>query len=874
MFRNTFFIICGLCLSSISFAQVQVSGRVLDEQGQPLPFATIYVTQLQTGTTTNEQGFFSLQLAAGTWELVFQYLGYQPVAKTLTVGQEPLDLTITLQPEALVLSGVEITARAEDPAYAIMRKAIAKSKYHLQQLDSMQAQVYIKGSGRLIESPFFVRKKLAEEGIDSTFNFVTESISEISYQRPNTYKQRVLSVRTSGSDNNTSPLGYLTGSFYQPEIAGAISPLSPRAFAYYRFEYLGTFTDRQYAVSKIKVTPRSQGDDVFSGVISIVEDYWSIYNLDLTTTHLGITYRIEQIYNPVQENVWLPVSHRFFITGSVFGFAFEYEYLATVSDYRIWLNPDLPRDIVVIDEKTQKALADSLAKNKSYATNEEKLASGKPVTRKELRKLIREYEKEERQASAEPQVAENYSYQVDSTAYRADSAWWAQVRPVPLSEREIRGYHKLDSLAKAERQDQDSLQNGKGGFSVGSIFTGHTFLLGNNDRLRYYSPFLNLNFNTVEGYNTLLRLRYRHNFTLDKMLEITPEVRYGFNRARVPAKGEVAYYYKKGTLREGKIALAGGRYVWQLNPDNPIQPFVNSLTSLLNKNNYMKLYEGGFVRVAYLGKLRDNLGLNLVLDWQERTALFNTTNHTWIKQSKEYTPNNPANAELDSTVFPYHRALTATLSLHYRPWQKYRIHNGRKSVIRSSSPEFSFTYRKGVPAAWGNTDFDLLELGVQHSLRVGVRGSLHYHLTAGRFVQSRQLYFPDFRHFAGNEAPFLPANPTGSYRLLSYYNFSTGRQYLSALTYYDFRKFLFTQIPVLRMTGVRELVFANYLTTPAAGHYVEAGYGIDNLFRILRVEAAVSWLNGRYNGFGIKVGIAASLAASTDSEDNSITIGL
>jgi len=32
--------------------------------------------------------------------------------------------------------------------------------------------------------------------------------------------------------------------FTKPEIAEVVSPLSPKAFSYYRFEYLGSFKDQ------------------------------------------------------------------------------------------------------------------------------------------------------------------------------------------------------------------------------------------------------------------------------------------------------------------------------------------------------------------------------------------------------------------------------------------------------------------------------------------------------------------------------------------------------------------------------------------------------------------------------------------------------
>ncbi len=861
---------------SVSFANAQsgLSGFITDNLGEPLPFATIYVKQTETGTTTNIDGYYSMKLNPGNYAIVYQYLGYAAIERTVSIGNAMSELNIQLQPESLVLRAVEINAKMEDPAYTVMRKAIAKSKFHTQQLDEYSANVYIKGSGRLVDSPFFLRKALAKEGIDSSFTFVSESISEVSYKRPNTFTERVISVRSNGDDNNTSPNAYIMGSFYEPEIAEAISPLSPKAFGYYRFEYLGTFTDRDYAISKIRVTPRSKGDDVFEGIINIVEDYWSIYSLDLTTSKLGIKFNIKQIYNPINDLVWLPVSHQFAIEGTFLGFDFEYDYLATASNYDITLNPDLAVDLTVIDEKVEKELAKELeSMPKEVArTAQEELASGKEVTRKELRKLINEYEKQELDELEEPKIVENYSYSIDSTAANSDSAFWVTVRPVPLSARELTGYKKMDSLAVVEKQREegDTLKSGRRkGFHLEDILFGNSYRFKKKGYLRYYSPFESLNFNTVEGYNFNIRFRYSKSWDKVGRLDVQPFIRYSFSRGRITGKVDARYYYNVKPLRRSYIALSGGKFVQQLNPDDPIHPLVNSITTLLFRSNYMKIYEAGFVKAELSSKLLDNLGYTVAVTWSERKNLNNNTNHTWIKNDQEYTSNNPANAELADTSFPFHKSLVAELSANYKPWQRYRIRSGRKFAISSSSPTFLLTYRKGIKTDISDTDFDYLEVGFKHKFRIGARGRLGFDLAAGKFLNDNNLYFMDFKHFMGNESPFLLDNPVGGYRLLSYYNYSTSREFFSGISYYQFRKFLFTQLPMLRLTGVKEMVFLSYLATPFSENYFELGYGIDNLFRIFRVEGAVSFQDYRYAGFGVKVGIATSIS----SDGNSLSFG-
>jgi ribosomal protein L19 len=874
LYRFTLVAVTLLGSLSVASAQSGLKGFITDNNGEPLPFATIYIKQTETGTTTNIDGFYSMKLNPGSYAIVFQYLGYAAIERSVIVGNTMSELNIQLQPESLVLRAVEINAKMEDPAYTVMRKAIAKSKFHTQQLDEYSANVYIKGSGRLVDSPFFLRKTLAKEGIDSSFTFVSESISEISYKRPNTFTERVISVRTNGDDNNTSPNAYIMGSFYEPEIAEAISPLSPKAFGYYRFEYLGTFTDRDYAISKIRVTPRSRGDDVFEGVINIVEDYWSIYSLDLTTTKLGIKFNIKQIYNPINEIVWLPVSHQFAIEGTFLGFDFEYDYLATASNYDITLNPDLAVELTVIDEKVEKELAKELESmpKEEARTAQEELASGKEVTRKELRKLINEYEKQELEELEEPKIVENYSYSIDSTAANSDSAFWVTVRPVPLSVREQIGYKKMDSIAVVEKQrdEGDTLKSGRRkGFHIEDILFGNSYRFKQNGDLRYYSPFESLNFNSVEGYNFNIRFRYSKSWDKVGRLDIQPLIRYSFSRGRITGKLAAKYYYNVKPLRRSYIELSGGKFVQQINPDDPIHPLVNSITTLLFKSNYMKIYESGFIKAELSSKLLDNLGYTIGVTWSERKNLNNTTNHTWIKNDQEYTSNNPTNVELIDTSFPFHKSLVAEFSADYRPWQRYRIRYGRKFAISSSSPTFLLTYRNGIKTDISDTDFDYLEVGFKHKFRIGARGRLGFDLAAGKFLNDKNLYFMDFKHFMGNESPFLLDNPVGGYRLLSYYNYSTSREFFSGISYYQFRKFLFTQLPVLRLTGVKEMVFLSYLATPFSENYFELGYGIDNLFRIFRVEGAVAFQDYRYAGFGVKVGIATSIS----SDGNSLSFG-
>ncbi|MGE0770156.1 MAG: DUF5686 and carboxypeptidase regulatory-like domain-containing protein [Cyclobacteriaceae bacterium] len=849
------------------------------ESGEPLSYATIFVHQTGTGAVTDEQGKYEINLSPGIYDLAFQYLGYETVSRRVVVagGFEVVD--VLLKSQAIVLQTVTIKAGNEDPAYTIMRKAIAKARYHTQQVDGYTAKVYIKGKGQLKDYPWLAKKALEKEGITKDRLFVQESVSDIVYTRPNKFEEKVVAVFSNGKDNNTSPNSYVFGSFYQPEIAESISPLSPKAFAYYRFEYQGSFRDRDYEISKIRVTPRSRGDNVFEGTLFIVEDWWSIHSLDFEITKLGIKFQVKQIYNPIAQTenesaiAWMPVSQQFNVDATVFGFEFEYNYLATVRDYKITLNPELPVEMTVIDEKIQKEEAREVKSQfgKKDQDLQERLKSGKEITNKELNKLVKEYEKEERKQMEDPEVMFDTRYEVDSMAYKKDSTFWVEMRPVPLSKQELRGYVISDSLAEVERkrEEGDSLKPSKNkGFQIWDLLRGDNYRLTETSNFSIQTPYGG--FNTVEGFNLIYKVQLTRRWvkrdSLDlkarpqvSRLSVSPLVRYAF--ARETYSGFLRVDFRNANTR---LTLEGGRYIQQFNHQEPIHPFVNTFTTLFLEQNLMKIYERYYTDLNYRQRFGDKLTFTSNLSVAKRYELFNNSTYKLVNRDKEaYTPNAPVNLERINSGFNPHNAVVANVGVEAVPWQKYRMRNGRKYRINNSSPLMSINYTKGIRDVFNSdVDFDQLEIGIKHGIRVGISGKLDVALTAGKFFNRKKMYFMDYQHFLGNRTPFITTDPVGSFRLLDYYLYSTADEYLTANVHYHFRKFLVTRIPFVRLTGITENLFVNYLSTPTSSNYTELGYSLDGILRIFRLEGAVSFINGEYQDYGFRIGIATSIGVN------------
>jgi hypothetical protein len=869
-------------ISASAFAQSSgVRGTIKSDDGSALSFATIFVKQLGTGTTANDDGKFELQLKPGRYDLVFQHLGRKTVVRVITVENDFINLDITLVPEEIVLQAVTIDADDEDPAYSIMRKAIAKANYHRNLLDSYSATVYIKGAGKLKDYPWLAKKQLQKEGIEKNRVYISESVSEIKFTRPNKFDEKVISIRSDGKDNNTSPNPYIFGSFYEPEVAETISPLSPKAFSYYKFEYQGTFKDRDYDVSRIKVTPRSKGDNVVDGMIYIVEDSWSIHSLDIHTIKLGINIQIQVMCGPIEDKAWLPVSHKFKVDGKVFGFEFEYNYLASVSNYKIKLNPKMyVEKMEVIDDKKDKALAKEVEKKQKPITKgknkkddtgklQERLAAGEEITQKELKTIIKEYEKEERKEQKQPEVISDNTFKVDSLAFKKDSSYWNAVRPIPLTVEEVKGYEKSDSIAAIERakEEGDTLKRSKHkGFQPWDIILGDNYRIGKKSNFRIYTP--SGGFNTVEGFNLIYKVAIGTvlSDTNKTRLSLTPLLRYSFEREKF-----LGYATMRVSNRKFRLELEGGRYVQQFNQETPILPIVNTFTTLFLEKNLMKIYQKDYVELRMRKVLNPFLSVTTNWSWAERMELFNNSNYKLIdnKKVEDYTPNRPANLELPvfdpdftGTGFPNHQAIIGAVGFAARPWLKYRIRNGFKYPIYDSSPLLTLDYRKGLKFSESDVDFDQVEIGIKHDFKLGARGKIDFWVRGGKFLNSRKMYFMDYKHFLGNQTPFVTSDPVGSFRLLDYYLFSTADQYATANVHYQFRKFLVTTIPYVRLAGIRENIFVNYLATPTSKNYTEVGYSIDGILRIFRLEAAASFRDGKYVDYGFRFGVATNIAVN------------
>ncbi len=92
-------------ISALKNVDINITGKVTDENGGPLPGVSVVLKGTQRGTTTNTQGDFSLNVPDQSAVLVFSFVGYK--SQELTVGSQS-SINLSLMPDESALDEVVV----------------------------------------------------------------------------------------------------------------------------------------------------------------------------------------------------------------------------------------------------------------------------------------------------------------------------------------------------------------------------------------------------------------------------------------------------------------------------------------------------------------------------------------------------------------------------------------------------------------------------------------------------------------------------------------------------------------------------------------------------------------------------------------------
>ena len=835
-----------------------VSGKITDETNQPLPFVSVYLQGTTQGVTSNKEGNYSIDLPVGNHDLVFQFIGYKKHVEIVHIesAEQKIILNVKMEPQPYEIAEVTVNANAEDPAYEVMRKAIKMRKYYLNQVQSYSCDVYIKGVQRVTSYPkkFMGFDVNAEGDIDPKTGifYLSESVSKFSFMQPDKIHEVMISSKVSGNSkafsfNRTSDLLL---NFYDNIVnilviskRGFVSPLAEGAMFYYKYHLAGTFYENGKAINKIQVIPKRENDPVFRGYIYITDNTWRIHSTDLyLVKDAGMqfldTLRINQVHLPVQnasassaDDIWMLFSNKLSFSFSILSFKGSGMYLSIHSKYNV------KQDFSVTNPLPQPITTQTVA----------------PIPAKVVMKQKKKEKKEEKKLFS-PEIMK-----VNDDANKKDSVYWETIRPVQLTSEETRDYKKKDSIQVIHESKifKDSIDKKTNKFKPMNLLLGYSYDQRYKKRTISFSPLIqNFQFNTVQGLVLAEEVEVEKKYESEKSLRTSVSADYGFSDKQLGLVGKLRYEYDPKKF--ANIGIEGGRQAVQFNENNPISPLVNSIYTLVEKENYEKLYQKTYVEVFHNSELTNGLYLRTSLQYADRDPLMNNTNYTFFPdkfQNKTFTSNDPLHPAQDSVgSFSRNQTLEFRANLRIRFAQKYVTRPDEKWVYGSKYPTLRIEYRKGINNLLGsNVDYDFLKFSISDKIKMGLLGRASYLISAGTFLNTNKMQFMDYYHFSGNQTIFSNF-AFSDFQLLNYYAYSTNASFIEAHYEHDFGGFILNKFPLLRKLKVNELAGVHYLYAEKLPNYFEVFVGIEKL-RMARFDFVTSFTDKGRQAVGFRLGL-------------------
>nr|WP_321407996.1 DUF5686 family protein [uncultured Carboxylicivirga sp.] len=866
-----------------AYSQTGIRGVVTDESDQTVPFTTIYLKQTTTGTTTNELGEYEILLEPGSYTMVFQGLGFEKQEITFTVTNAFVERNIQLKKQTYRIKEVRVYSGGEDPAYPIMRKAISLAPYYQRQTAAYNAEVYLKGSLKMEKIPKLIKKMMDKEEEDKDARievgktYTMESMNEIKFTAPDNYNHTIVnSQSTFPGSNENDVIGYITYSFYEPTQDIAVSPLAPNAFSYYKFVYEGFFYEGDATVNKIKIIPKRKSQQTYSGYIYIVDNLWNIHSIDVTNDAFFGEINIKQVYAPVKERSWLPISHRFNVKASIFGVKADFKYAGSVKYKDIELNTDLPVPGILLkqyaaeeaaikaEELREKEDLEQAEKSKAQQKMEELLAK-EELNNRDMIRLSRLIEKESRkQEQGEEESLEiknTYKITHKKDTLQKDSLYWDKMRPIPLTGDELRGFEVKDSI-KLAKQQADTVKVEKKEKSLfskvsGGFLSGHTFYAADSAMRITYDGLIGLSqvdFNAVDGWSYEQGLRFNYRIDSVHNIYMRPQIKYAFNREKVLWSNFASYSF--APMKRGYIGVGFGQESKDFNSKYGIDRTLNAISALFFKEHYMKLYQNDYFFVSHGIDVVHGFRLNVNASYHSYKELQNSTNWSVLDRDKDYALNIPVNSSVTADHLRDQKDVHFNIDLEYTPRMHYRVYKGRKYNRNSRYPTFKLGYERGVTGIMDSeSDYELIKTSVHQSKSWGIFNEFKWQAGGGYFSRNEQMHFSRFRHFNTIEIPISFKDWDGTFNLLDDYSVSTNKWYaeghVSYATPYLFLKFL----PWVSNRLWVENLYASYLTTPDFKNYTEFGYGISQIFLMGSVGTFVGFEDGQYRSWGVKVSL-------------------
>ena len=260
-----YFLFFWLLATTSIHAQNLVSGRLVDEHQQPVPYASIALVDGSTGTASNEVGEFSLKLPAFPQQLTVLSIGYERT--TIAVTQAGPLPVVVLHASAVVLP--EVTVRANGEAEELVRRCYAKLLRHEKDVQYGRA---------------FYRQKTRENGRYREFFDAFYDVKITPRNMPSWVLGEARYAFTPGGltmANFSMFTRFLPLFQANPVVAGiTLVPLRADATTYFTFVLRQTLREQGRELAVIDFTPRPETKSALKGTLYIDSRTAAIFRVE------------------------------------------------------------------------------------------------------------------------------------------------------------------------------------------------------------------------------------------------------------------------------------------------------------------------------------------------------------------------------------------------------------------------------------------------------------------------------------------------------------------------------------------------------------------------------------------------------------------
>lgn len=799
------------------FAQYVITGRITDaKNGDPLPFATVGLKGINVGAQTNFEGVYTIKTKFMADSIYVSTVNYKKKVKVLDRKALTQTIDFQLQGEAKSIDEVVVYS-GENPAFKILRKlrenaekndrkrltAFEYDSYSKMELDvdNISDKFKEKKVMKQIQGAIEKFEKIAgEDGKAVIPTFISETISKFYFREsPARKKEMVLK-------NNIKGVGVKEGSFVSQLVGGnifanynfydnfvpflgkdIISPTGNNWKGTYSW-YLSDTTDVDgHICYGMEFDPKNDKDLVFVGKAYIDTTSFALVQIDATIgKQANINFidkiKISQELEQTPEGAWLPAKTRFLI------------------------------DIAEISKNSAGMLLKMYISNRNFVLNKPKELSfyDLPV-----------------------EVAED--------SKEPDPNYWLEARHESLSAQDVLASKLIDTvrnvpIVKTYVEIAEIIASGYKRFNKFAIGPYINLLAVNNEeglRTRF-------GFKTLAGFDKKWILKGWAGFgTKDLVLKYGGEVNYILSRRHWTVAGI------KHSYDIERIGLTP-----ELIGDNKI---FYAFTRWGN-------YSGAFYRRENEIFLKTEPTKGISFNVSFTTRSFDPLFKFQFRTKPELGVRSPTLDGYDDSF--------VTIEARFAKGETYLMDgNERIGLGTRRVPVVTLAYQHGIKGVLGsNFNYHRFTAKVYQSFRVGSMGRSDYTLQAGYIPSAlpAPLLFPHL----GNQTFFYNR---AAFNTMHFFEFVSDK-FVSLNYNHNFEGLLFNRIPAIRQLKWRLIASANVLfgsqreenielmkdaipvinPRPSSNGlrprynfsaldpnipYLEVGYGIDNIFKIFRLQA-------------------------------------